>query len=107
MHSLFRRHAPMNLEVRTKPSQAMAMRARRRIGHFWLVALAALVLLQSAGSFAASRRASSGAGEASPAATFAPVDPDHPLAGIWNDPDFARRLAGSYGFLSEAEPRMS
>ncbi len=38
---------------------------------------------------------------------FAPVPSDHPLAGMWNDPDFARRLAGSYGFLSEAEPRLS
>ncbi len=39
--------------------------------------------------------------------TFAPVPADHPLAGVWNDPDFARRLAGSYGFLSEAEPRLN
>lgn len=39
--------------------------------------------------------------------TFAPVSSEHPLAGIWNDPDFTRRLVGSYGFLSEAEPRLS
>jgi tetratricopeptide (TPR) repeat protein len=32
---------------------------------------------------------------------------DHPLAGIWNDPEFVRRLVGGYGFLSEAEPRMT
>ncbi len=38
---------------------------------------------------------------------FAPLPEDHPLAAVWNDPDFARRLAGSYGFLSEAEPRLS
>lgn len=38
---------------------------------------------------------------------FAPVPADHPLAGVWNDPEFARRLAGSYGFLSEAEPRLN
>ena len=39
--------------------------------------------------------------------TFAPVSADHPLAAIWNDPDFARRLVGSYGFASDAEPRLT
>lgn len=39
--------------------------------------------------------------------TFAPVSDDHPLAGIWNDPDFTRRLLGSYGFASDAEPRLT
>ncbi len=39
--------------------------------------------------------------------TFAPLPADHELASIWNDPDFARRLIGSYGFASDAEPRMS
>lgn len=38
---------------------------------------------------------------------FAPVPPEHPLAGLWNDPEFARRLWGSYGFLSEREPRLT
>ena len=38
---------------------------------------------------------------------FAPLPADHELAGIWNDPDFSRRLMGSYGFASDAEPRMS
>lgn len=38
---------------------------------------------------------------------FAPLPAEHSLAGVWNDPDFARRLVGSYGFLSDAEPRMS
>jgi tetratricopeptide (TPR) repeat protein len=32
---------------------------------------------------------------------------DQDLASIWNDPDFQRRLSGSYGFLSGAEPIMS
>lgn len=41
------------------------------------------------------------------AATFAPVPAEHPLAGIWNDPEFTRRLIGSYGFLSAVEPRMT
>jgi tetratricopeptide (TPR) repeat protein len=46
-------------------------------------------------------------GRAGRPVAFAPVPADHPLAGVWNDPDFARRLAGSYGFLSEAEPRLN
>ncbi len=39
--------------------------------------------------------------------TFAPVAHDHPLASIWNDPDFTKRLIGSYGFASDVEPRMT
>lgn len=40
-------------------------------------------------------------------AKFAPLPADHQLASIWNDPDFTRRLVGGYGFLSEAEPKLS
>src|SRR5882672_3611675 len=40
-------------------------------------------------------------------AAFAPLPENHALASIWNDPDFAKRLVGSYGFASEAEPRMT
>ncbi|HMJ67010.1 MAG TPA: tetratricopeptide repeat protein [Candidatus Binatia bacterium] len=39
--------------------------------------------------------------------TFAPLPQNHALASIWNDPDFTRRLIGSYGFASDAEPRMT
>jgi tetratricopeptide (TPR) repeat protein len=39
--------------------------------------------------------------------TFAPLPEGHELASIWNDPDFTRRLIGSYGFASDAEPRLS
>jgi len=39
-------------------------------------------------------------------APFAPVSAQHELASLWNDPDFQRRLVGSYGFASDAEPRM-
>lgn len=39
--------------------------------------------------------------------TFAPVPEGHPLASLWNDPEFVRRLLGSYGFASDAEPRMT
>ncbi len=38
---------------------------------------------------------------------FTPVADDHPLASLWNDPEFHRRLAGSYGFAAEIEPRLS
>ncbi|HEX7858830.1 MAG TPA: tetratricopeptide repeat protein [Verrucomicrobiae bacterium] len=37
--------------------------------------------------------------------SFAPLPADHELASIWNDPDFHRRLIGSYGFASDIEPR--
>lgn len=37
---------------------------------------------------------------------FAPLPQDHELASIWNDPDFTRRLIGSYGFASRTEPLM-
>jgi tetratricopeptide (TPR) repeat protein len=38
--------------------------------------------------------------------TFAPVSAEHELASVWNDPDFQRRLIGSYGFASDVEPKM-
>jgi len=39
--------------------------------------------------------------------TFAPMPADDELASIWNDPEFTRRLIGSYGFASDFEPRMT
>jgi len=44
-----------------------------------------------------------------PAATdraFAPMPETNALASVWNEPEFQRRLVGSYGFESDAEPRM-
>jgi tetratricopeptide (TPR) repeat protein len=38
---------------------------------------------------------------------FAPMAENHELASIWNEADFQRRLVGSYGFASDAEPRMT
>src|SRR5688572_15809915 len=38
---------------------------------------------------------------------FAKAPEGHELASIWNDPEFARRMIGSYGFASEAEPRLT
>ena len=39
--------------------------------------------------------------------SFAPMDENNPLSGIWNDPTFVRELMGSYGFRAEVEPRLS
>ncbi len=80
----------------------------------WL--LAACLLAPGAGAAAKRDRKSDRtedpaavlAGRPSFASTnFAPVTADHPLAGIWNDPEFTRRLLGSYGFLPEREPRLN
>jgi tetratricopeptide (TPR) repeat protein len=38
--------------------------------------------------------------------SFAPVAADHELAALWNDPEFQRRLMGSYGFASDVEPKL-
>jgi len=44
-----------------------------------------------------------------PAATgFAPINTNRtPLAAYFNDPDFAKAFVGTYGFLSEVEPKIS
>lgn len=60
--------------------------------------LSALLLFTAPGVFGAASTAPD---------TFAPVHPQHELASVWNDPEFARRLIGSYGFAPDAEPRMS
>jgi tetratricopeptide (TPR) repeat protein len=62
-----------------------------------VVAFVVLTLLVSLPSIAA---------ETNPSGKFAPLAADHELAAIWNDADFHRRLIGSYGFASEAEPRL-
>lgn len=38
---------------------------------------------------------------------FAPLPDGHPLASMWNEPEFLRRLVGSYGFASDIEPRLT
>ena len=38
--------------------------------------------------------------------TFAPMPATNELASVWNDPEFTKRLIGSYGFASDVEPRM-
>lgn len=71
--------------------------------------LICLPLLCAGTLVAADRKANAPAERpVAPAATqFAPVAADHPLAAVWNDPEFTRRMLGSYGFLSEAEPRLN
>lgn len=77
------------------------------------LALAFAASLAGAGRLPAADRAKAAAAAAEPrpvsadAVRFAPVPADHPLASVWNDPEFTRRLLGSYGFLSEAEPRLN
>lgn len=73
-----------------------------------------LLALTAAGASRRDKKASLPVTPRAPALTpgsspppFAPLPEDHPLAGLWNDPDMARRLWGSYGFLSEREPRLS
>ena len=71
--------------------------------------LFALTLTVSADAASSARQNSAGDNaQASRSSTsFAPVNPDHELASIWNDPDFTRRLLGSYGFASDYEPRLT
>lgn len=68
-----------------------------------------LLLCISAISSASAGAASSSRPKPStpPAVDMAKVPETHELAGIWNDPEFQKRLIGSYGFASDAEPRLS
>jgi Flp pilus assembly protein TadD len=70
-------------------------------GKFWL-ALGAAMLLAEAAAAAVTNQPPTGAEPL----RFAPMPPDQELASVWNDPDFARRLLGSYGFAAEVEPKL-
>ena len=74
--------------------------------HTLSLGLIVLLSLLAPSAHAASKKDKAPAAAAAPT-TFAPLAEGHELASIWNDPDFARRLVGSYGFLSEAEPRLN
>jgi tetratricopeptide (TPR) repeat protein len=64
----------------------------------------AIMVAQTAGLHGATKAQKQNA--PAPAHTqFAPVPQDHELASVWNDPEFTRRLVGSYGFASDVEPR--
>ncbi len=67
-------------------------------------ALIACALLAAVGSL---RAADKKPAPSTAPTTFAPIPADNELASVWNDPDFQRRLIGSYGFASDAEPRMT
>jgi len=45
--------------------------------------------------------------QAAETAAFAPVSENHPLAAVWNDPEFAKEMIGSYGILPDVEPRLT
>lgn len=71
-----------------------------------------VLLLQSGTADAAQKtdRASTPPGQTSTtssSAAFQPISSTNPLAPLWNDPEFLRRLNGSYGFASDVEPRMA
>jgi tetratricopeptide (TPR) repeat protein len=68
--------------------------------------LLSCVLLLALSADAAAKKEKAAPPAATAPTTFAPMPKGHELASVWNDPEFARRLIGSYGFLSEAEPKM-
>jgi tetratricopeptide (TPR) repeat protein len=81
-----------------------------------MCATAALLLLLAAETAPAATRETRKAGSkgstqnlepATAPSTFAPLAEGHALASTWNDPEFTRRLIGSYGFASDLEPRMT
>lgn len=41
------------------------------------------------------------------ATAFAPLASSDPLSSLWNDPDFQKRLLGSYGMKPDVEPRLT
>lgn len=65
-----------------------------------------LLLIVTAAGPAAAKENKAATQTTSPSA-FAPLPAEHELASVWNDPDFTRRLIGSYGFASDAEPRLT
>ncbi len=74
---------------------------------YLLMALGLLIGLFPSPLFAAKPKAPESKTPAEAVAAFAPLPADHPLASVWNDPDFVKRLFGSYGVLSEQEPRLN
>ena len=81
-----------------------------RLRHLALLALLAFSVSGIAAEPSRPRRRAQAAdveAAATAPTTFAPLPADHPLASLWNDPDFTRRLLGSYGFASDREPRLS
>jgi len=63
------------------------------------------VLLQN--TVCAASKPSKSSSASVPQDTFAPVSADDPLASIWNDPEFTRRLMGTYAAAPDVEPKVS
>lgn len=82
------------------PSGENASVFRRHGSRFAL--LAGVLFAALGAAHAADKRAAASAAPTS----FATMTESNELASIWNDPEFQRRLVGSYGFASEAEPRL-
>jgi tetratricopeptide (TPR) repeat protein len=79
---------------------------QQKLGKCLLASVMAFVFF----SLNAAEKVPKGAGAISTSSqltTFAPLPAQHPLANIWNDPEFVRQLLGSYGSLAEAEPRLT
>ena len=99
--------------IRTASPPYMKTRVNHLIFSSALIALLAAGVRDSQGAVRFGRSSDSKATAATNAAlvasqsSFAPLPPDHALASIWNEPEFVRRLIGSYGFLSGAEPRLN
>lgn len=75
-----------------------------------LLFLVPLLLLATESGAQSRRRAATTETTPTPATApveFAPLPDGHPLAGIWNDPEFTRRLLLSYAPLPEVEPRLT
>ena len=90
---------------------AVAAALCRRSPRRWRInvrSLFAFLLLAATTVLSAATKEKKATVTTNPALTnFAPLPADHELATAWNDPDFQRRLIGSYGFASDAEPRMT
>lgn len=94
-----------------------SMKTRRQSSRTWPIWLAALgvgtMVLSAAAKSPQSSRKSKGSEPDRPAvsrgapSSFAPLPEDHELASFWNDPEFTKRLLGSYGFAADIEPRLT
>ncbi len=69
-------------------------------------ALSIVLLLTVAATIVATAREKATTVETNSPAVFARMSGSDELASVWNDPDFQRRMVGSYGFASEAEPKL-
>lgn len=69
--------------------------------------IAGLMLVSASVSLIAKDKPAETQASVNKPATFVPVSETHPLAAVWNDPEFAREMIGSYGALPDVEPRLT